>query len=475
MPIPLPIIKFLIRTGIAQRIPAVKALVPEPSYLRFYSDRILMAPNEPVRDMNNYLSLATPDCIDLSLGAPFEQGLRPELPPPEELFAGNGYPPSVGLPELRRAVVAKLARDNGIDVDGGDEVAITNGVSQGIHVVFDTFVNPGDKIVLVDPTFLVYPLAAQYHRARVAWVPSRLETGRTKLDEPKLERAMRGAKLVVVNSPSNPTGGVLEPETLERILGLARRHDVLVLSDEVYERFQYDGEHVSIASLPGARERTITVNSFSKSHAMAGCRIGYMAAIRYLMRPMAVHQFIATPFAPVASQRLALAALNESPAKSRPVLDAYDARRTWLRRELCSMGLKCEMPAGAFYFWVPIQRFGVTSLEFAHGLLASQEVLLMPGENFGPSGPYHIRISYAASQAKLDEGCRRLKCFVNLMCESEARRRIECEHRVRLDLAHASPRTPNFAREPQKHLASSDRDSNQPRSPRRPERRASQM
>jgi len=337
-------------------------------------------------------------------------------------------------------------------------VSILNGVSQAIHVVFDTFVNPGDKVVLVDPTFLVYPLAAQYHRARVAWVPSTLENGHTKLDQRRLERAMKRAKLVVVNTPSNPTGGVLQPETLERILGLARRHDVLVLSDEVYERFQYDGEHVSIASLPGARERTITVNSFSKSHAMAGCRIGYMAAIRYLMRPMAVHQFIATPFAPVASQRLAIAALRESPGKSRPVLDAYDARRRWMHRELCSMGLPCELPAGAFYFWVPIQQFGMTSLEFAHALLASQKVLLMPGENFGPSGPRHIRISYAASQGRLGDGCRRLKSFLVLMRECEAVQSIGGEHRVRVDLAHASPDAPNFAHEPQKHLASSARN-----------------
>jgi aminotransferase len=193
---------------------------------------------------------------------------------------------------------------------------------------------------------------------------------------------------------------------------------------------------------------------------MAGCRIGYMAAIRYLMRPMAVHQFIATPFAPIASQRLAIAALNESPTKSRPVLDAYDARRQWMHRELCSMGLTCELPAGAFYFWIPVQQFGVTSLEFAHGLLASQKVLLMPGENFGPSGPHHIRISYAASQVKLEDGCRRLKSFLDLMRESESGRRIDGNRPVRLDQAHVSAGAPNFARMHQEHLASSARDPN---------------
>ena len=155
MPIPLPIIKFFIRTGIAQRMPAVKALVPEPAYLRYYSDRILMAPNEPVRDMNACLGRATRDCIDLSFGAPFEDELKPELPSSNELFSDTGYPPSVGLLELRQAVARKLLKDNAIEVDGGDEVAITNGVSQAIHVVFDTFVNPGDKVVLLDPTFLV--------------------------------------------------------------------------------------------------------------------------------------------------------------------------------------------------------------------------------------------------------------------------------------------------------------------------------
>jgi aspartate/methionine/tyrosine aminotransferase len=343
---------------------------------------------------------------------------------------------------LRNEVARKLSRDNAIEVDGNDEVAITNGVSQAIHVVFDTFVNPGDKVVLLDPTFLVYPLTAQYHRARIAWVPSWLETGRTTLDARTLERAMRRAKLIVVNSPSNPTGGVLDPETLERILGLARRHDVLILSDEVYERFHYDGQHMSLGSLPGSRERTITVNSLSKSHAMAGCRIGYMAAIRHLMRPMSVHQFIATPFAAVASQRLALRALAESPAKSRHVLDTYDARRQWLHGELCDMGLRCELPAGAFYFWIPIEQFGVTSLQFAHGLLASQKVLLMPGENFGPSGPRHVRISYAASQARLEEGCARLRRFVDFVRAGETGRQ-HTDKSYRLDDAHSSPGAPH--------------------------------
>ena len=412
MPIPLSIAKFFIRTGIAQRLPAIKALVPDPSYLRYYSDRILVAPNAPMAAMNEYLSRTTPDCIDLSLGAPSESELRPVLPPSEELFTGSQYPAPVGMSELREAVAAKLARDNGIEADPRDEVSIVNGVSQAIHVVFDTFVNPGDKVVLVDPTFLVYPLTAQYHRARIAWVRSSLVDGYTKLDERQLQRAMRGAKLVVVNSPSNPTGGMMDRDTLGQVFVLARRHDVLVLSDEVYERYIYQGEHTSIASFPGGRERTITVNSFSKSHAMAGCRIGYMAAIRHLMRPMTAHQFIATPFAPVASQRLALRALSESPEKSQPVLAEYDARRRWLHRELQGMGLDCDLPAGAFYFWMPIGPFGMTSLQFAHRLLDSHKVLLMPGDNFGPSGAEHIRISYAAPLAKLQEGCRRLKRFL---------------------------------------------------------------
>ena len=444
MPIPLPIIKFFIRTGIAQRIPAVRALVPEPSYLRYYSDRILMAPNEPIRDINNYLSRATPDCVDLSLGAPFEDSLKPEVVPCDELFAGSGYPPALGLMELREAVASKLAHENGIVVDRADEVAITNGVSQAIHVVFDTFVNPGDKVVLADPAFLVYSLTAQYHRARVAWVPSWLENGYTRLDMPRLSRAMRGAKLVVLNTPCNPTGGVLEAETIERVLWLARKHDVLILSDEVYERFLYDAWHVSIGGLPGARDRTMTVNSFSKSHAMAGCRVGYLAANRYLMRPMMVHQFIATPFVSVASQRLALRALREPVTRSRHVLDEYDARRYWLHRELCEMGLPCDRPAGAFYFWIPIRQFGVSSLEFANGLLASQAVLVMPGESFGPSGPDHIRLSYAATQSRLEEGCRRLRRFVELLRNVSPPASSEYGRIVRFDSAKNKSYSPHF-------------------------------
>jgi aminotransferase len=452
MPIPLPIIKFLIRTGIAARMPAVRALVPEPSYLRFYSDRILMAPNEPVVAMNAYLNRATRDCIDLSLGAPCEAGLRPPLPPAEELYAGSGYPPAVGMPELREAVANKLLRDNRIEVSSSDEVAILNGVSQAIHVVFDTFVNPGDKVVLADPTFLVYALAAQYHRARVKWIPSWIDHGCTKLDGRRLERAMRGAKLIVVNSPSNPTGGVMEPETLEHILHLAKRHDVIILSDEVYERFVYEGTHTSIASLAGARARTITVNSFSKSHAMAGCRIGYMAAIRYLMRPMMAHQFIATPFAAVASQRLAIRALAEPPHQLRRVLAEYDVRRQWLDNALRTMGLECDLPVGAFYFWIPIHSFGLTSLEFANRLLDSHKVLLMPGENFGPSGPGHVRISYAAPQSRLEEGCQRLASFIAELRGAADLQRAESggqsaesatAETVRFDARHQVPPCPN--------------------------------
>ncbi len=412
MPIPLPIIKFLIRTGIAQRIPAVRALVPDPSYLRFYSDRILMAPNEPVAAMNTYLGRALPGAVDLSLGAPSEAGLRPPLAPATELHAADGYPPAAGIVELRQAVAAKLAQNNRIEVAAADEVAIVNGVSQAIHIVFDTFVNPGDKIVLLDPTFLVYAWAAQYHRARVAWVPSRVEQGWTRPDAHRLERAMRRARVVVVNSPSNPTGGVLEGATLERVLGLAKRHDVLVVSDEVYERFVYQGTHASIAALPGGRERTITLNSFSKSHAMAGCRVGYIAANRYLMRPMMAHQFIATPFVSHASQRMALAALAAPPDPARLVVAEYEARRGWLHAELGRMGLESALPGGAFYAWVPVRRFGMTGLEFATRLLDAENVLIMPGDFFGPSGAGHIRISYAAPRERLEEGAGRLARFV---------------------------------------------------------------
>jgi aminotransferase len=352
------------------------------------------------------------------------------------------------LLELREAVAAKLQRDNGIIVTPDDEVAITNGVSQAIHIVFDSFVNAGDKIVLADPSFLVYALAAQYHRARVAWVRSWLEDGRTKLDGRQLQRAMRGAKLVIVNSPSNPTGGVMGLDTLENILYLARRYDVLVLSDEVYERFVYDGRHTSIASLAGARERLITANSFSKSHAMPGCRIGYMAAIRHLMRPMMVHQFVATPFAPVASQRLAIRALSEPRGRSQQVVRQYDARRRTVHRALGETGLACDLPGGAFYLWASIEQFGLSGLEFSSRLLERHKVLLMPGDHFGPSGPNHVRISYAAPQAKLDEGLRRLGRFVAELRGGDSHATAGRE--LRHDPAHcvAGPHAPSPAGTP---------------------------
>jgi aminotransferase len=234
---------------------------------------------------------------------------------------------------------------------------------------------------------------------------------------------MGGAKMIILNSPANPTGGVLRRDTLLAVLDCARRYDTLIVSDEVYDQFLYDGSHVSMASLPGARERTITVNSFSKSHAMAGARIGYVTANEHLMRPMMMSQFVTTPFVPVRSQELALRALAEPRAKWRAVTDDYRSRRQLALDILHAAGLECPVPGGAFYIWLPVGSCGVSGRQFAERLLDEHGVLTMPGDDFGPSGQSYVRISYAVPRDELIEGLQRVVQLVaDLRAESATSR-----------------------------------------------------
>jgi aspartate/methionine/tyrosine aminotransferase len=376
------------------------------AYLRYYSDRVLAAPYRELEEAAAFLELHGPDAIDLALGAPhFDLVPSGSTKLPADR---RGWPPVRGLPELRDAVAGKLRSDQQIAVQPAEEVLITNGAAGAWSLAVDTFVNPGDRVVLFDPTSPLYTFALRQRRARIAWVQSWMDNGRTRFRLDHLADALRNARLIVVNAPANPTGGVLRPEDLEQIAWWADRKDVLIYSDEVFERYRYEGTALSIGALPRARRRTLTVGSVSKGHALASARVGWMAGNRHLIRPCVLTATLQTPFVATLCQQLALAALQQGEEYFQPIRAEFDSRRRYVFERLQALGLKCAWPAGAYFVWVQVADRGWSGRSFAAHLLRSKNVLVTPGDVFGPSGRDYVRLSYATEDGRLREGLGRL-------------------------------------------------------------------
>jgi aspartate/methionine/tyrosine aminotransferase len=354
-----------------------------------------------------------PEVIDLTPGSP-----RFDLLPSSgtKLPADRrGWPPVGGLPEVRQAVADKLAEDNCLEFDPADEVLITAGALGAAQSVFDAFVSRGDRVVLLDPTSPLYILAAKAQRARIRWLTTWMDNGRTRIRFDRLLPAMRGARLLVLTSPCNPTGGILAAEDLEQIAWWTERHDVLLLSDESFERYHHDGELVSIGTLPRARQRTLTVGSMSKGHALAWARVGWLAAQRDLLRPCALTAALSSPFVPTLSQQLALAALRTGDDTFEPIRAGFESRRQYTFERLRAMDLHPGWPAGAFFIWVPVWHLGVGGRSFAESLMQDHQVLVTPGDLFGPSGPGYVRLSYAVEDGRLQEGLARISEHVGAL------------------------------------------------------------
>jgi aspartate/methionine/tyrosine aminotransferase len=218
---------------------------------------------------------------------------------------------------------------------------------------------------------------------------------------------------MIITSPANPTGGVLVPEDLEQIAWWADKFDVLLFSDEVFERFQHDGEQVSLANLPAARPRTLTAGSVSKGHALAAARVGWLAGPRSLIRPCLATAALRTPFVPTLSQQVALTALRTDVAAFEAIRETFDSRRHYVGERLRAMGLNPAWPAGAFFFWIPVWELGRSGRRFTEALLREKKVQLTPGDLFGPSGAGYVRLSYAADDGRVHEGLDRLAEFVD--------------------------------------------------------------
>ena len=322
------------------------------------------------------------------------------------------YTSNSGLKELRQEICNYMKRTQDIDYTWDKEVFITVGGSEAIDLMFRAMINEGDEVLIPQPSYVSYEPCAVLADA-VPVIINLKNENKFRLTPEELEAAITPrSKILVLPYPNNPTGGIMEKEDLEAIREIIIKHDLYVLSDEIYAELTYSGEHVSIASLPGMQERTILVNGFSKAYAMTGWRLGYACGPAWIMDQMTkIHQF-AIMCAPTTSQYAAVEALRNGDEDVAAMRESYNERRRFVVHTLREMGLPCFEPLGAFYVFPCIREFGMTSDEFATRLLQEEKVAIVPGTAFGDSGEGFLRISYASSLENLKEALGRLRCFV---------------------------------------------------------------
>ena len=325
----------------------------------------------------------------------------------------TGYTSNLGLPRLRDAIAAYVAQNFHIAYDGPTEVLVSVGVSEAIDIALRALLDPGDEVLYHEPCYVSYsPSVTLAHGVPVA-VPVH-EEDRFMLRADELEKRITPrSKVLLLNFPTNPTGATMPREALEEIAAVCRRHDLIVLSDEIYAELTYDGaEHVSIASLPGMRERTVFLHGLSKAWAMTGFRIGYACAPRPLIEAMMkIHQY-AILCAPIMAQDAAVEALEHGEAAMKRMRGEYELRRNYIASALNDMGLRCPVPRGAFYVFPDIRSTGLSSREFSLRLLQEKNVAVVPGTAFGPSGEGFVRCSYATALDQIKTAMRRMGEFV---------------------------------------------------------------
>jgi aminotransferase len=321
------------------------------------------------------------------------------------------YTSNYGVLELREAIAEKLHRENGIQVDPATEVIVTVGANEAILLAMLALLDPGDEVLIPDPIWLHYFYCTQLAEAKPIHIPLR-EENKFQIDPSDLQRAITPkTKMIVINSPHNPTGAMLGEESLQAIARIAIEHDLLVISDEIYEKITYDeARHCSIASLPDMADRTLTVNGFSKAYSMTGWRLGYVAAPRKLIDSLIrVHQYSAT-CATSFAQKGAVAAYRASQACVQEMVNEFDRRRRFLVEALEQIqGVSCICPQGAFYVFPSVKALGISDEKLADYLLREANVALVPGSAFGEYGRGYLRLSYANSYSNIQEAVDKIE------------------------------------------------------------------
>ncbi|MFM7321941.1 MAG: aminotransferase class I/II-fold pyridoxal phosphate-dependent enzyme [Armatimonadota bacterium] len=324
----------------------------------------------------------------------------------------TSYTSNFGLLELREAIAESQAALYGHRYDPRGEILVTVGVSEALDIAFRALLDPGDEVLIPEPCYVSYLPCVAFAGGVAVNVPTTAADGFAVRASEIEARITERTKAIILSFPTNPTGATMTREDLQAVVDVAVRHDLYLVSDEIYDRLSYDAPHVSVPSLSGARERTILLNGFSKAHAMTGWRIGYACAPAPVIESMMkVHQYTIM-CAPITAQIAAITALREGDAAVRTMVADYDRRRRLFVDGLVSIGLDCPLPGGAFYAFPSIERFGLSAEEFAERLLMEERVLVVPGPVFGAGGIGHVRCCYATAVDKLQEAVERMGRFV---------------------------------------------------------------
>ncbi len=381
------------------------------------SRQVAAVPRSGIRDFFDLVQ-GRDDVISLGVG-------EPDYPAPWHIREAaiyslergqTSYTANLGLMSLRRKIADYVGGFFDVDYDPADEVLVTVGVSEALDLALRSLLNPGDEVIYHEPCYVSYmPGTVMAHGTPVAVATSREDE--FSLRPEALAAALTpNSRVLILNFPTNPTGGVAADEDLAGIARLCIEHDLIVISDEIYSELRYDsGKHVSIASLPGMRERTILLHGFSKAFAMTGFRLGYACAPPPLTEAMMkIHQY-SMLCAPITSQAAALEALeNGAPAVER-MRESYHQRRDFMVQRLNEIGVDCHTPGGAFYAFPDVRATGLGSQEFAMGLLDAENVAAVPGDAFGPSGEGFLRCCYATSFDQLKEAMTRMERYVGTL------------------------------------------------------------
>jgi aminotransferase len=327
----------------------------------------------------------------------------------------TNYTSNHGMLELRYAIANHLKEKYGVAYRAEDECVITVGVSEGLDLAFRAILNPhrGEEVLIPEPCYVSYKPCTELAGGVAVPVTTRAENGFHVTVEDLEAKITPRTRALLFNYPNNPTGASMTRPELEAIARLAEKHDLIVLSDEIYGRLTYEGEHTCFASLPGMRERTILLNGFSKAYAMTGWRVAYACGPEPLISAMVkIHQYTML-CAPIMAQYAAYEALQNGERESDLMVESYGQRRRLIVNGLRRLGLPCHMPEGAFYTFPSIRHTGLSSVEFCERLLFEEKVAVVPGNAFGECGEGHFRASYAASLEAIEEALARIERFLD--------------------------------------------------------------
>ncbi len=392
--------------------------VSSPDKTQYLSDRARQVKPSGIRRFFE-IAATMDNVISLGIGEPDFVSPRPVIDAAiGSLHEGKtGYTANSGLKELRDEIAAELSGRYGVTYDPGSEIIVTVGVSEAMMLSMLALLNPGDEILIPEPCFVSYGPTAEFAGAKVVYVPTSVEH-KFQVTAADIEsRITDKTRVLFLGYPNNPTGAVLTRENLEEIAQVVEKHDLMVISDEIYDRLvygnAYDAGHVCLPSIEALRERTILLGGFSKGYAMTGWRIGYACAPKEIAHAIyKLHQYVVMS-APTMGQIGALAALKHTQEAVEEMRQAYDKRRRLIVDGFNAAGLPTFEPEGAFYCFPDIRSTGMTSEEFAQNLLQEHRVAVVPGDAFGPSGAGYVRCSYATAYEKIEEAVHHITKFAS--------------------------------------------------------------